>query len=75
MTRAVQQVLRTGSDNSPLNRRILRELHGTRRTAGAAPDRGQLAVQVARRLCAVVLAGLQRGGPAVQVDKETVLDL
>ena len=77
MTRAVQQVMRTGSDTSPLDRRILRELAGAVRPspAGSRPDRTQLSAQVARRLCAAVIAKLQRGGPTAPMMKDTVRDL
>ncbi len=77
LTFVVRQVLRTGSDGSPLDRRILREVA---RTAGsgrppAARDRESLVAQVTRRLCALVIAGLRRSQPAADPFKDTVLDV
>jgi hypothetical protein len=75
MTRAVQQVMRTGAHTSPLDRRILRELAGSVRghCPGASPDRAALVGQVARRLCAAVIARLQRSSPAAAL-RDTVRD-
>jgi hypothetical protein len=75
MTRAVQQVMRTGSDTSPLDRRILRELAGSVRPcpSGKPPDRAVLVGQVAQRLCAAVIARLQRR-PSATAMKDTVRD-
>src|SRR5262245_6606368 len=73
LARAVRQVLRTGSDTSPLDRRILKELSGAPRP-GDRRGRRQLACRVARRLCAQVIAGLQRDAPAAEALKDTVRD-
>ncbi|MCI0464579.1 MAG: hypothetical protein L0Z62_47215 [Gemmataceae bacterium] len=75
LTPVVRQVLRTGSDSSPLDRRILRELARARRADG--PHGRRLVGRVVRRLCALVIARLQRGaprGPGAGI-KETVRGL
>jgi hypothetical protein len=75
MAQAVWQVMRTGSDTSALDRRILRELAGSVHAypPQAVPDRAALVGQVARRLCAAVITRLQRATPAAAM-KDTVRD-
>jgi hypothetical protein len=70
MTRVVQQVLRTGSDRSPLDRQIQRELG----RPGVPHDPPRLVAEVARRICAQVVARLQHGRGAPGILKDTVRD-
>jgi hypothetical protein len=71
----VRQVLRTRSDSSPLDRRILRELGRARQADG--PRGRRLVARVARRLCALVITRLQRGAPCASAAglKDTVRGL
>jgi hypothetical protein len=60
ITRVVQQVMRIGPGGSALDRKIARELALSARTHPDGSRDGQaLATQVARRVCAAVLAGLR----------------
>jgi hypothetical protein len=76
LTRVVQQVMRVGPGRSALDRKIARELAVSARTHPDGPRDGQaLAAQVARRVCAAVLAGLRAPTPRPQGLKDTVRDL
>jgi hypothetical protein len=76
ITRVVQQVMRVGPGRSALDRKIARELDVSTRTHPAGPRDGPaLAAQVARRVCAAVLAGLRAPSPRPQGFKDTVRGL
>src|SRR5947209_13602878 len=68
----VRQVLRIGSDGSALDRRILREVARTTGARGALGGRAHesLVAQVARRVCAQVIADLGRNGLASQAHRD-----